>query len=112
MKRLFYPSLEHFQILLLVLIAAMEMARDWLAHVYPHRLFALLASQTWVQVFVCLSAPIDVGIALKVWSTLRLEMKLEEQKRLLLEAGSTRCNARSIPTSCSTPSTPLPRSRA
>ncbi len=74
------------QILLLFLIAVMEMLRDWVAHAYPHRLFALLASQTWVQVFVWLSAPIDVGIALKVWSTLRLEMKLEEQKRLLLEA--------------------------
>ncbi len=74
------------QILLLFLISVMEMLRDWVAHAYPHRLFALLASQTWVQVFVWLSAPIDVVIALKVWSTLRLEMKLEEQKRLLLEA--------------------------
>ncbi len=33
-----------------------------------------------------LSAPIVVGIALKVWNALRIEMKLEEQKRLLLEA--------------------------
>ncbi|MGC9157589.1 MAG: sensor histidine kinase, partial [Terracidiphilus sp.] len=30
--------------------------------------------------------PIDVGIALKVWNALRLEMKIEEQNRLLLEA--------------------------
>ena len=74
------------QILLLFLIAVMEMLRDWVHHEYPLRLFALLAAQGWVQVFVWLSAPIDVGIALKVWSTLRLEMKLEEQKRLLLEA--------------------------
>ena len=74
------------QILLLFLIAVMEAIRDWVAHLYPHRLFALQASQVWVQLFVWLAAPIDVGIALKVWSTLRLEMKLEEQKRLLLEA--------------------------
>jgi two-component system LytT family sensor kinase len=74
------------QILLLFLIAVMEAIRDWVAHAYPHGLFALLASQMWVQVFVCLSAPINVGIAFKVWSTLRLELKLEEQKRLLLEA--------------------------
>jgi two-component system LytT family sensor kinase len=74
------------QILLLFLIAVMEAIRDWVAHLYPHRLFALQASQIWVQLFVWLAAPIDVGIALKVWSTLRLEMKLEEQKRLLLEA--------------------------
>jgi len=84
-RNLRQPRIDR-QILLMFLISVMEMLRDWAAHVYPGRLFALLASQTWVQVFVWLSAPINVGIALKVWSTLRLEMKLEEQKRLLLEA--------------------------
>ena len=74
------------QILLLFLIALMEMARDWLAHLFPHRLFALLADQMWLQSLVWLAAPINVGIALKVWNALRVEMSLEEQKRLLLEA--------------------------
>jgi two-component system LytT family sensor kinase len=74
------------QILLLVLIAMMEVCRDWVAHEYPRRLFALLASNWWLQGLVWLSAPIVVGIALKVWNALRIEMKLEEQKRLLLEA--------------------------
>jgi two-component system LytT family sensor kinase len=79
------PRVDH-QILLLVLVAAMEMVRDWVAHAFPHRLFALLASQTWLQALVWLSAPIVVGIALKVWNALRVEMSLEEQKRLVLEA--------------------------
>jgi len=74
------------QILLLVLIAVMEMARDWLAHTFPHRLFALLSDKLWLQAMVWLSAPIVVGIALKVWNALRTEMSLEEQKRLVLEA--------------------------
>jgi two-component system LytT family sensor kinase len=74
------------QILLLVLIAVMEMIRDWIAHLFPHRLFALLSSQLWIQALVWLSAPIVVGIALKVWNALRIELKLEEQKRMLLEA--------------------------
>ena len=74
------------QILLLVLIVAMEMIRDWIAHIFPHRLFALLAGNLWLQALVWLSAPIVVGIALKVWNTLRIEMSLEEQKRLVLEA--------------------------
>jgi two-component system LytT family sensor kinase len=74
------------QILMLVLIAAAEACRDWIAYEFPHRLFALVASQWWLLALVCLSAPINVGIALKVWNTLRIEMKLEEQKRLLLEA--------------------------
>jgi len=74
------------QILLLFLIALMEMARDWIAHLFPHRLFALLAPNLWLQALVWLAAPINVGIALKVWNALRVEMSLEEQKRLLLEA--------------------------
>jgi two-component system LytT family sensor kinase len=84
-RNLRQPRIDR-QILLLFLIAAMEMIRDWIAHMYPHRLFALLASQWWIQVLVWLSAPIVVGIALKVWNALRIEMSLEEQKRLLLEA--------------------------
>ncbi len=74
------------QFLMLFLIVAAAVCRDWLAHEFPHRLFGLLASQWWLQVLVWLSAPIVVGIAIKVWNALRIEIKLEEQKRLLLEA--------------------------
>ncbi|MGO9776407.1 MAG: sensor histidine kinase [Terracidiphilus sp.] len=84
-RNLRQPRIDR-QILMLVLIAVMEMIRDWLSHAFPHRLFALVASQFWIQALVWLCAPINVGIALKVWNTLRIEMKLEEQKRLLLEA--------------------------
>ena len=84
-RNLRQPRIDR-QFLMLFLIVAGEGCRDWIAHAFPHRLFALLASQWWLQALVLLSAPIDVGIALKVWNTLRLEMKLEEQKRLLLEA--------------------------
>jgi two-component system LytT family sensor kinase len=97
-RNLLRPGIDR-QILLLVLIALMEAARDWIAHAFPRRLFALVSSDLWagsdkydiavaagVQVLVCLSAPIVVGIAIKVWNALRLEQKLEEQKRLLLEA--------------------------
>jgi two-component system LytT family sensor kinase len=84
-RNLIKPRIDR-QFLMLFLIVAAEACRDWIAHTYPHRLFALLADQIWVQTLVWLCAPIGVGIALKVWNTLRIEMKLEEQKRLLLEA--------------------------
>jgi two-component system LytT family sensor kinase len=84
-RNLRQPRIDR-QILLLVLIAAMEMTRDWLAHAFPHRLFALVPGHWWLAALVWLSAPIGVGIALKVWNALRIELKLEEQKRLLLEA--------------------------
>lgn len=74
------------QFLMLFLIVAGEVCRIWLARTFPHKLFALTPTQPWVKVLVWLSAPIVVGIALKVWNALRIEMKLEEQKHLLLEA--------------------------
>ena len=76
------------QFLMLFIIVALEACRCWLAlsYLHPPRLFALLAAQWWLQLLVWLCAPIVVGIALKVWNTLRIEIKLEEQKRLLLEA--------------------------
>jgi len=84
------PGIDR-QILMLFLIVAMEICREWVARTYPAAprarwLFAVQASSTGLQVLVWLSAPITVGIALKVWNALRVELSLEEQKRLLLEA--------------------------
>ncbi len=79
------------QILMLFLIVLFEIVREWLARVRfgqlgPRRLFALNTGVWALQVLVWLCAPMVVGIALKVWNALRIELKLEEQKRLLLEA--------------------------
>ena len=77
--------IEH-QFLMLFVIAGAEAVRDALARAFPHRLFALVAPTLWLQALVWLSAPVTVGVALKVWNALRVEMTLEDQKRLLLEA--------------------------
>jgi two-component system LytT family sensor kinase len=74
------------QILLLLLIAGMEAVHGWLATEFPRRMFALRTDAWWLRVLVWLCAPMVVGISLKVWNALRVEMKLEEQKRLVLEA--------------------------
>jgi two-component system LytT family sensor kinase len=84
-RNLVKPRIDR-QILMLFLIVGAEACRGWIARAYPQRLFVLHSSQFWLQALVWLSGPINVGIALKVWNALRLEMKLEEQKRLLLEA--------------------------
>ena len=79
------------QILMLFLIAALEIFREWIARNLPHRtgprwLFALNTGVWGLQILVWLCAPMVVGIALKVWNALRIEITLEEQKRMLLEA--------------------------
>jgi two-component system LytT family sensor kinase len=84
-RNLRHPHLDR-QILLLVLIAGMQMASSLLARLAPRRYFDLYSSVWWVQLLICASAPVVVGIPLKIWNAIRVERKLEEQGRLLLEA--------------------------
>ncbi|MGH9588223.1 MAG: sensor histidine kinase [Acidobacteriaceae bacterium] len=74
------------QILLLILIVGMEICRESLARLYPHRLFALVSDRWLIRLAVWTCAAMVVGIPLKIWNAVRNERFLEEQKRLLLEA--------------------------
>ncbi|MBB6145177.1 two-component system LytT family sensor kinase [Silvibacterium bohemicum] len=74
------------QVLLMILIVSMEITREWLHHLYPRLLFALITHSWPIRFAIWACAPIVVGIPLKVWNAIRTERSLEEQKRLLLEA--------------------------
>ncbi len=74
------------QFLMLFVIVVLEMVREWLNRMNPRRLFALNTNRWELQVLVWLCAPVVVGIVLKVWNALRVELKLKQQERLLLEA--------------------------
>ncbi|ADW69391.1 sensor histidine kinase [Granulicella tundricola] len=79
------PHLDR-QILLLMLITAMEFCTSELSRFYPQRFFELHSSSWLVELAICFCAPVVVGIPLKIWNQIRIERKLEEQSRLLLEA--------------------------
>ena len=74
------------QIMLLGLIATMQFATSMLSRAYPSRFFELHSANWWVELAICACAPVVVGIPLKIWNAVRIEKKLEEQSRLLLEA--------------------------
>jgi two-component system LytT family sensor kinase len=74
------------QILLLLLIVAMQFATSMLGRAYPARFFELHSRYWLVEVAICACAPVVVGIPLKIWNAIRIERKLEEQGRLLMEA--------------------------
>jgi two-component system, LytTR family, sensor kinase len=79
------PKLDR-QILLLLLVAGLQLGTSVLSMLYPRRFFELHSREWWVQLLICATAPIVVGIPLKIWNAIRVERKLEEQGRLLLEA--------------------------
>jgi two-component system LytT family sensor kinase len=79
------PQLDR-QILLLLLVSSMQLGTSMLGRFYPRHFFELYSNEWWVQLLICATAPIVVGIPLKIWNAIRVERKLEEQGRLLLEA--------------------------
>jgi two-component system, LytTR family, sensor kinase len=79
------PQLDR-QILLLLLVSSMQFGTSMLGRFYPRHFFELYSNEWWVELLICATAPIVVGIPLKIWNAVRVERKLEEQGRLLLEA--------------------------
>ena len=79
------PHLDR-QILLLLLITAMQFLTSLLSSLYPKHFFELHSNAWLVELAICATAPIVVGIPLKIWNAIRIERQLEEQGRLLLEA--------------------------
>jgi len=79
------PHLDR-QILLLVLITVMQFGTSMLGKAYPAQYFELHSPYWLVELAICACAPVVVGIPLKIWNAIRIERKLEEQSRLLMEA--------------------------
>ena len=79
------PTLDR-QVALLVLLMATQLAASLLARMQPGRYFELSSRRWLLQLLVCACTPVIVGIPLKIWNAVRIERKLEEQSRLLLEA--------------------------
>jgi two-component system LytT family sensor kinase len=80
-----WPHLDR-QMFLLVLIMATQFATSLFAHFYPRQYFELYSPSWLIELAICAAAPVVVGIPLKIWNAVRIEHKLEEQSRLLLEA--------------------------
>jgi two-component system, LytTR family, sensor kinase len=84
-RNLMRPRVDR-QFFLLLLIFGAQALRTWISRMNPHRLFTLRSNSWLVVLAIYLCAPMVVGIPLKIWDAIRIERKLEEQERLLLEA--------------------------
>jgi two-component system, LytTR family, sensor kinase len=80
-----WPHLDR-QIFLLLLLMATKFGTSVLWRFYPRHFFGLYSTSWGIELLICACAPVVVGIPLKIWNAVRIERKLEEQSRLLLEA--------------------------
>ncbi len=79
------PHLDR-QVLLLAGVALIQLGASEISEYAPRRYFALHSPMWLLQLAICAAAPVLVGIPLKIWNAIRIEDKLEQQARLLLEA--------------------------
>ncbi|MGI4828751.1 MAG: sensor histidine kinase [Janthinobacterium lividum] len=84
-RNLRQPRLDR-QIALLLLLMATQLAASLLVDMQPRHYFELSSTNWLLELLVCACTPVIVGIPLKIWNAVRIERKLEEQGRLLLEA--------------------------
>jgi two-component system LytT family sensor kinase len=57
-----------------------------LSRYFPHSIFSLDSSSLWVEAAIYAASAMAIGIELKIFNSVRIQIKLEEQERLLLHA--------------------------
>ena len=85
-RRSIRKSLIDWQTSFFLLILALEFLRIQLHRAFPRRIFALDSDNLLVELAIYAGTVMAVAIALKVLNNVRIEMKLEQQERLLLQA--------------------------
>ncbi len=79
------PKID-WQVTFFGLIVLLEIIRFELGRLFHGYLFSLNSNNVWVVVAIFAGVLMCVGIPLKIWDNTRIEIKLEEQERLLLHA--------------------------
>src|SRR5882672_4651984 len=80
------PRRFDWQIAFFVTIVGLRVLRSEVAHFAPHSIFILRGGPFWLKVLIYTTPIIAIGTWLKIWNGVRIQLKLEEQERLLLQA--------------------------
>src|SRR5580693_6554235 len=80
------PRLFDWQIMFFTTIIGLRFVQGQLSRYFPHSIFSLDSSNWWVKVAIYAASAMAIGIELKIFNSVRIQIKLEEQERLLLHA--------------------------
>jgi two-component system LytT family sensor kinase len=84
-QRFKHPALD-WQILFALSCGLLEIARMYVGHISKGTLFYPTSPHPWTQVVIVLATLIAVGLPVRIWNTTRIERKLVEQEKALLQA--------------------------
>jgi two-component system, LytTR family, sensor kinase len=80
------PRLFDWQIMFFATIVALRFMQGELAHFFPRTTFTLQSPNPWVEIAIYATSIMVIGTELKIFNGVRIQIKLEEQERLLLQA--------------------------
>ncbi|PYX88166.1 MAG: sensor histidine kinase, partial [Acidobacteria bacterium] len=80
------PRLFDWQIVFFMTIVGLRFVHTELVRFFPRLTYSLESPTLWVEGLIYLTSITVVGTELKIWNSVRLQIKLEEQERLLLHA--------------------------
>jgi two-component system, LytTR family, sensor kinase len=80
------PRLFDWQIMFFVTIVALRFVETELSRLSPNATVGLESPKLWVEVLIYATSAMVIGIELKIWNSVRIQIKLEEQERLLMNA--------------------------
>ncbi len=80
------PRVFDWQVTFFVAIVGLRFLQTEIWTYLPHSIFSLESENLWVESAIYLTVIVAVGTELKIFNNVRIELKLEEQERLLLQA--------------------------
>ena len=80
------PRRFDWQIMFFVTIVGLRFVHTELVRLLPHATYALESPKLWVEALIYATSIMVIGTELKIWNSVRIRIKLEEQERLLLQA--------------------------
>ncbi len=80
------PRPFDWQTMFFITIVALRFVHTELSRFLPRSTFSLESPKLWVEALIYATSITVIGTELKIWNGVRIQIKLEEQERLLLQA--------------------------
>jgi two-component system LytT family sensor kinase len=80
------PRLFDWQVMFFVTILGLQFIQNELADFFPRSIYSLQSPNFWVKAAIYFTSLVVIGTELKIWNNARIQIKLEEQERLLLHS--------------------------
>src|SRR4029077_13430929 len=80
------PRLFDWQIMFFTTIIGLRFVQSQLSRYFPHSIFSMDSGNLWVEAAIYAASAMAIGIELKIFNSVRIQIKLEEQERLLFRA--------------------------